>query len=311
MYQTEYSSPLHAQFSSALQHIPLQDSSDSKTCSRDLSTRLDSGPGLRVPPQTPDLESSCLCATSTLGHLKIPVSKIQLIICPESCFSHQIPHLHSPRCLGKKSEWLFTSIIKIHQEPALISRLPPLLELSTARTVLLCLLTGFPPSTFIMPCPTQSARPEQHLKYFENHGSESLLSSNVHDSQEPPTEDPAAWTAQVCILSHCFLRTREGTQVSRMVLTGVCLQGFEYVCPSACNTLPHFIIPCQNWGPYVYNCPAVLEIGACTAIARAGDTSFLSRVKVESLENRHSPGPGPSAWPWEGVGGAVPGLRGR
>lgn len=229
----EYSSPLHAQFSSALQHIPLQDSSDSKTCSPNLSTRLDSGPGLRVPPQTPDLESSCLCATSTLGHLKIPVSKIQLIICPESCFSHQIPHLHSPRCLGKKSEWLFTSIIKIHQEPALISRLPPLLELSTARTVLLCLLTGFPPSTFIMPCPTQSARPEQHLKYFENHGSESLLSSNVHDSQEPPTEDPAAWTAKVCLFSHCFLRTREGTQVSRMVLARVCLQGFEYVCPSA------------------------------------------------------------------------------
>ena len=274
MYQTEYSSPLHAQFSSALQHIPLQDSSDSKTCSPNLSTRLDSGPGLRVPPQNSRPGIQLLMCHLHFGASQNPISKIQLIICPESCFSHQIPHLHSPRCLGKKSEWLFTSIIKIHQEPALISRLLPLLELSTARTVLLCLLTGFPPSTFILPCPTQSARPEQHLKCFENHGSESLLSSNVHDSQEPPTEDPAAWTAKVCLLSHCFLQTREGTQVSRMVLTHGCLQGFEYVCPSACNTLPHFIIPCQNWGPYIYNGPAVLETGACTAIARAETLRF-------------------------------------
>ena len=36
-----------------------------------------------------------------------------------------------------------------------------------------------PPSTFIMPCPSQSARPEHHLKYFENHSSEPLLSSNT------------------------------------------------------------------------------------------------------------------------------------
>ena len=36
-----------------------------------------------------------------------------------------------------------------------------------------------PLSTFIMPCPSQSARPEHHLKYFENHSSESLVSSNM------------------------------------------------------------------------------------------------------------------------------------
>lgn len=96
-----------------------------------------------------------------------------------------------------------------------------------------------------------------------------------------------------------------------MLLADVCLQGLEYACPAACNTLPHFIIPCQSWGPSIYNCPAVLETGACTPIARAGDPSFLSRLKAEGVDNRHSPGPGPWARPWERVGGAVRGLPGR
>lgn len=98
----EYSSPLHVQFSSALQHVPLQDPSDSKTCSPNLSTRLDSWSRPQGP--SPKLQTCNPVAyvPPTLGHLRIPISKIQLLIFPESCFSPQITHLHSPGCLGKK-----------------------------------------------------------------------------------------------------------------------------------------------------------------------------------------------------------------
>lgn len=206
-------------------------------------------------------ESSCPCATSTLGHLRITMSKIQLPILPLNpvpttnfpisifyMFGQKIwggyllPIMATSDVVGKS----ISSVFKLCKESAPMATLLPPLWSSQNQNFL------SPPHWFLSlhPHHTSSLSDSSPWAIFGIVlNSVSILCSNLQGSQEPQTDSPAtqAAIAGVPPLILCSLQTRVGPQVSWMPPAQAYLWGFGHAGATACNILPHGAF--QKQGP--------------------------------------------------------------